>query len=1639
MTVEKAKSKNGTSTGNDDDDALLKSPSGKKSSKKDSSTKKAVKKKHKSEAAIKSGVLKSSSSESPTLAETTKKKPLSSKSLERPKKQKALTRSGSSRSLPQPESSTAKDAADGSKSTTKSPRRKLKSKKLKESDQESSASNQPLEDSAADGGDEQERKANNDKLKSMMRKEPGEKKRRKKRTEDALTTGGSVSTAGPSAASVSGSTDATAMNSKASKCEFGTSNGTRATKTNPRRNKAKSFANAKRSPPLVKKKKTVAVDDSIVKVSGKPKSKKHPPAKKKESTSSSSLAGSEVDLDAQKSPSAGNMASIDSSSPTKHAPVKEKIMDEISRNSRATSKASRNSTDNSNGIIAKPVTPRLTPRVGGVVNSGPSSDFIKVNIASNPKKVVAKPPLFVHKQSSNAGEGGENDSGVSATDTEAGRIAKTEEETECASNDDAKDAEQPSSERKQQPITKPGGEGLGVPAPNQKASTSPDSFTEVGSSSRSDRRKTIDKNENGTVSAATTEGINEKTRKSPESQHTSSVTTPQPAPAIRSIDAKAMERTKKNLETSSPKISPVPIQEKVKAPTSAESQQEASTAEGDETPESPRTSTEITNSIGKWGNHRQIFEHPNSGVPDWARRSSSRSNSPRPGVRPSTISRQSSSRSNRSTTPTTSPKPGYKPGVTSRQSSSSSLKSLSSARNDSSRSPTEDKNRSSNFRSNQGTFSRRHTVTGKAAPSSVPLDSEIEDLPSGSGDPLDGKEKGTIGRSSMASGPSPGMRKRLAAFSAGEMKSPPLPMQTGMIGTLMNSEKNSSNKDGRSAEVGEIDYGTSSTPMKATFGGLDAPPSPSPFEAQGEIGTMPLAPSTPPLSDPSTASDMMPFLTPKRSTKNRDSSQFSSSKNALIEALTTPARKKKEAEAEIQKTPRTLKRGYVALNIATPKLTEAKTPGQRFMDHSHHGRDKANTYIDSALGILNDKSKTIEIENLVWKIEELGGFPKTRRLSMRDNELVGQLVKAVRNDPGITKIHVDSSMFGTISSTLLSQFIGSLRINLHVRSLSLKGAELGNDFLYELVASLESNFVVEEIDLSTNCFTNEGLANFCMALATTNDSVKHLNLRNQTTAISEASEVDVLEALEHNTTLTKVEIDFMSEDGPQKVEKLLERNRHVGTDRPKDLDQKLLNVLTYEAERAQELWEQKQAELNDVEDEEYDWEYLHKLALLFDKHKLKKEVEENAKEFTSPPKRTNADDLSNEEKKKFLFGEFKKNMEESVIAFNQDGSFLTPEFIAKFFKERDEEDALDFDFHGQWKLFKRFPIHDPARQLIVNKFVDAIVTHPRANEITGINMANTGAGDDFLQALAHRCLEDSTLLSNLHTVNFETNFINEPGVVALADMIASPETCKYMQVIRLENQKGLLKSKAEFALARALRMNRSIVVVSLTIRNLLERERIGKYVMRNVDLLRQARLEHMKATGTQRKRNKVEQIFDSVRENDENLTTVNMMGNERFLTLTREEKTKAARSFERNNYVRELFLNGCGIDDDFAQALGESLTTNTALERVHLEKNDISGEGIKAIFSGVGKNGSIKELRLHKQSRLLASADEEHLADLIEENMTITKIGMDLRSKVARIKLDRKTGYNINLELKGKAAAKGGDYVATESFSVVKF
>ena len=171
-----------------------------------------------------------------------------------------------------------------------------------------------------------------------------------------------------------------------------------------------------------------------------------------------------------------------------------------------------------------------------------------------------------------------------------------------------------------------------------------------------------------------------------------------------------------------------------------------------------------------------------------------------------------------------------------------------------------------------------------------------------------------------------------------------------------------------------------------------------------------------------------------------------------------------------------------------------------------------------------------------------------------------------------------------------------------------------------------------------------------------------------------------------------------------------------------------------------------------------------------------------------------------------------------------------------------------------------------------------------------------------------------------------------------------------------------------------------------------------------------------------------------VADNDKSIDAIDLVGNKRFLTLTSEDKTKAASSFATNSNVKTLNLNSCGIDDEFAIALALALKRNNGITRVFLEGNAISGVGITALFEALGKNSSIEELRLHKQSKTMNTSEEHLLPDILLPNTTLTKLGVDLRTTMARVKIDKKLNLNRNAQLKLRAEAKGETFHPKEVF-----
>lgn len=658
----------------------------------------------------------------------------------------------------------------------------------------------------------------------------------------------------------------------------------------------------------------------------------------------------------------------------------------------------------------------------------------------------------------------------------------------------------------------------------------------------------------------------------------------------------------------------------------------------------------------------------------------------------------------------------------------------------------------------------------------------------------------------------------------------------------------------------------------------------------------------------------------------------------------------------------------------------------------------------------------------------------SRRISVRDNDLVATMIKAEGNDPSVREIKIiQDPRFGHIQNTLVVGFAEGMRTNFNIKILIMKGLDLGNVFLSSFSAAIETNFTLEEVDLSNNAFTSDGLSEFCQAMAL-NESIQKVDLRHQHSPIFSHSEEIAVNALAKNHFVKEFHVEFKTPEVHDKLQKTLERNQK--DNKSIKYDEKLITFLAEEAKVVEEMAEQRKLEAKPLDIPDDDWDYFYELENLTKqfKHRLVKEAGadcDSGDEAEPTARQTMRDNLKNAKRRPSRsvsdVGGLSKTINMTATQFTGDGAFLTEEFISSFITDNADEKSVTFDFSCQVKMFKRFPIESPDRAFIVDKFANALLDHRRSNELTHINMYNCFLGNDWLVNFFGKILKNPKYLPKLHMLNLETNFISESGVIALAKCIANSDCLRYLQVIKLENQKFLLSSKAENELAKALFVNRSVVTVTLRVRNIHERCRIEQYIYRNTDLLRQARRKHKIKTGTlkERKRNKIEDFFDKIAANNESITEVHLVGDQLFLALNQKEKIKAAKAFATNTHVTSVKMSLLRLDDEWGLELAKSLQENSTIETLNLENNMLSGESIKAIVATLAKNKTITELQLRHQGKNMDSASESQLAELMGDNETLLKFGVEIRHMLAKTDVERKIRQNQEKARKNRKKTPG--------------
>ena len=448
---------------------------------------------------------------------------------------------------------------------------------------------------------------------------------------------------------------------------------------------------------------------------------------------------------------------------------------------------------------------------------------------------------------------------------------------------------------------------------------------------------------------------------------------------------------------------------------------------------------------------------------------------------------------------------------------------------------------------------------------------------------------------------------------------------------------------------------------------------------------------------------------------------------------------------------------------------------------------------------------------------------------------------------------------------------------------------------------------------------------------------------------------------------------------------------------------------------------------------EKDWGHLYELAQRYD---LYKQQEAHAKKQQVQARSDNTNNSSSPEPPRVEVN--KKNIKarlEGIMGDNYTAKadWLDAAFIDKYLRpQHAQKSSYAFHFTDP-KLFKRFDKTDEAnRDKIILQFVQTLLQHEKQKSITELNMASCLVPDEFVQVLVEHILKNpAEFLPNLQVLNLESNALNTIGFQAVGELVSQH---RFLQVLKLENQKDALSSAAEEAIAHAVAASPTIVVCSLRVRGGIERTMMNNQVTANIDALRQARRQQAKQSGTlkDRKRNEMETYFDNIAANrpgadGKPITSIDMVANAKFTGLNKQEQVKAAAALASNNTVVTVKMVKLQVGDDFAKAMGESLKTNTTIQKLLLDSNAFTGVGIQAILEGLScnPNARVEEIQLRHQTKTMASKDEERLPPFVESsNMYLTKCGIDLRNPLVKMKVDRQ--MDNNREQQRKARRNGG-------------
>jgi len=122
-----------------------------------------------------------------------------------------------------------------------------------------------------------------------------------------------------------------------------------------------------------------------------------------------------------------------------------------------------------------------------------------------------------------------------------------------------------------------------------------------------------------------------------------------------------------------------------------------------------------------------------------------------------------------------------------------------------------------------------------------------------------------------------------------------------------------------------------------------------------------------------------------------------------------------------------------------------------------------------------------------------------------------------------------------------------------------------------------------------------------------------------------------------------------------------------------------------------------------------------------------------------------------------------------------------------------------------------------------------------------------------------------------------------------------------------------------------------------------------------------------------------------------------------------EERQLLVSAFRTNTSITSVGLSNAFVDAALAVALADMLRANTTITSLNLESNTVGEKGFLALAGALEVNSTLKELKLANQSKHKApsQAAEAVLAEALENNHTLTRLTVDLKSVSVKDRVDQ--------------------------------